>query len=92
MKTTIISQLVKCIESEKANSPGGSVPSLASTVSFWLSFQHSSKVRKLLGRLLLESLHDSQDAQLMFCENQDNDSGVNFTPSVNSLIVLNVVL
>ena len=46
----------------------------------------------LFARVLLECLHDSQDAQLIFCENQDNEGGVNFTPSANSLIVLNGAL
>ena len=46
----------------------------------------------IMGRVLLECLHDSQEAQLLFCENQDNEAGMNFTPCANSLIVLNVVM
>ena len=65
---------------------------MAETVSFWLSYAHSKKVRKIFGRILLECLHDSQDAQIAFCENQDVEGGTNFTPAACSLVVLNVVM
>ena len=29
---------------------------------------------------------------MLFCENQDNEGGMNFTPSASSLVVLNVVM
>ena len=89
-KTAIIRQLVKCVDDAKVR-PRCSL-NIAEFVSFWLAFQYSQKVRIFVARVLLECLHDSQDAQLLFCENQDNEGGMNFTPSASSLIVLNVVM
>ena len=51
-------KFVKCLSDTKT---GANVKArtLADTVSFWLSFQYSQKVRMLFGRFLLECLHDS---------------------------------
>ena len=65
---------------------------MAEFCSFWLSFQYSSKIRMLFARLLLECLYRSLETQMLFCENQDNENGINFTPNAASLIVLNVVM
>mmetsp|Transcript_6243 Transcript_6243/g.7318 ORF Transcript_6243/g.7318 Transcript_6243/m.7318 type:complete len:94 (+) Transcript_6243:3-284(+) len=55
-KTAIIEELVKCLEESKSRPTNSST--LAQTVSFWLSYPHSKKVRMLFGRFLLECLHD----------------------------------
>ena len=89
-KAAVIKNLIKCVDEAKVRPQ--SPLNVAEFVSFWLSYQHSQKVRMLVARLLLECLHDSQEAQLLFCENQDNEGGMNFTPSASSLVVLNVVM
>lgn len=63
----VIEELVQCINENKHKS--ASSQNLAETVSFWLSYAHSKKVRMIFGRILLECLHDSQDTQIAFCEN-----------------------
>ena len=45
-----------------------------------------------MAKLILESLHECETAQLLYCENQDTTHGSNFTPTSGSLIVLNAAL
>lgn len=59
-KAAIVEEMVRCADELKEKHKNMS--SLGDTVSYWLSYPHSKKVRMLFGRFLLEALHDSQDA------------------------------
>ena len=66
-KAAVIRTLIRCVDEAKVKPQ--SPLNVAEFVGFWLGYQHSQKVRMLVARLLLECLHDSQEAQLLFCEN-----------------------
>lgn len=52
-----------------------------------MAFKNSAFVRTVIARLLLECLHDSEEAQLIYCKTADKQAPV--TPLYGSPIVLN---
>ena len=84
-KALVIQTFLTCIQGRK----GESSPSFSETIALWLGYPSSKKVRLLSSKLLLECLHNSEGAQIIFCQGQESEGGSNFTPTAHSLIALN---